>query len=416
MLSMVALVAAWWTVPVAADAGAFDPSFGQGGLSTVPGLMSGNDAAMDAAGRIVVVGGASPIEGDIDLGLARLLTDGTLDPEFGDGGQVRTDLGANETGSGVAIQADGRIVAAGTRWAWYGREVVLVARYRPGGGLDPTFSDDGFQRVDVTTEQDVGVQGVAVLQGGRIAVVGSFGWRDGAPTPFVVLLGTAGRVRTVLIESAWPEGASFSAVIPWSGGGFMVAGSRASTPSRAGAMLAVRYRADGSRDLSFSGDGARVVRFARDGWAFSLARASQGRVVLSGQVAGQTGPAAAVVRLGWAGVRDRTFGDDGIAILDPFRYSYDQAMAVAVDEEGRTVVGVRTSTSDTSIAAVARLTYRGDPDPTFGVGGRVEGALGPDSAIPSALLVVPQPGYVVAGTTGVETGDPHGVVSRLLAS
>jgi hypothetical protein len=87
-------------------------------------------------------------------------------------------------------------------------------------------------------------------------------------------------------------------------------------------------------------------------------------------------------------------------------------MALGVDEAGRIVVGVRTSTSDTSIAAVERLTRSGVPDPSFGTGGRVEGALGADPAIPSAILL-PGAGYLVAGTTGVGSADPHAVLSLL---
>jgi uncharacterized delta-60 repeat protein len=410
MVSVAIVALSGWAVPAAADAGSFDPSFGQGGISVLSELMSGT-AVLDDSGRIVVVGGASPFGENGDVGVARLLADGTLDPTFGGDGQIRTDLGRHETASGVAIQPDGRIVVAGSRSATHGQEVVLVARYRAGGRLDPTFSHDGVRLVDVTSEEDVGVEGVAVLEHGQIALVGSFGWRDGAPTPFVVLLGAAGKVRRVLVEPAWPSGASFSAVIPWPGGGFIVGGSRAWAPAREGAMLTVRYLADGSRDPRFSGDGALALRSVPDGWAFSIARTPRGHIVLAGQVAG---PAAVVVRLGSAGVPDRTFGENGIAILDPFTYGYDQAFAVAVDDAGRTVVGVRTSTSDTSIAAVARLTRRGAPDPTFGIDGRIEGALGPEPAIPSTIFVVPG-GYVVAGTTGVRSDDPHAVASRLLA-
>lgn len=405
LLLLAGLLPALLTVPAAADPGGFDPAFGEGGLVTLQRLSVG-DAAQDGAGRIVVVGSAVPYRNDGDIGIVRLLDNGTFDPAFSHDGFARTDLGSTEEATAVAIQADGKIVVAGVKGKWWipdkGR--VVVVRYLPGGHLDRSFAGDGAIAVDVG--DDVAVSDVALLGGGQIVVVGYFGYRDGAPTPYAVLLGAGGRVRRVLTETAWPHGAWFFALIPWPGGGFVVAGAREDGPVGVGGMLAVRYRADGSRDPSFSVDGARTFRIA-DGYAFAIARAPGGRMVLAGQAAGcWAGPCAAVVRLDGSGARDLTFGDRGVVVLDAFTYGYDQAKAVAVDGRS-TVVGVRTSTSDTSIAAVARLTFRGKNDRSFGTGGRVEYVLGPDSdSWLRALMVVPGVGYVAAGA---------GVVSRLLS-
>jgi uncharacterized delta-60 repeat protein len=399
-------------MPAAAAPGDFDPSFGQGGIATLSSLTYLGDAARDTAGRIVVVGTAAPYGSSGDLGIVRLLGDGTLDPTFSGDGSVRTDLGATEAAVGVAIQTDGRIVVAGTESnPSRTKAKLLVVRYRSGGHLDRSFGVHGVVTVDVIRGTDDGVKDVAFLEGGRIVVVGAFGWQDGMPTPYVVLLGPRGAVKRVLIETSWPDGASYFAVAPWPGGGFVAAGAREPGPDGAGGMLAVRYRADGTREQGFGVDGARTIRIARHGYAFAVLRARGGRMVLAGQVDGVSGPMAAVVRLEASGPRDLTFGGDGLVVLDPFRYHYDQAMSVAVDGRS-TVVGVRTSTSDTSLAAVARLTARGTPDGSFGTGGRVEGALGLGSdSWPRALVVEPGLGYVVAGGW---TGPA--VVSRLLST
>ena len=49
-----------------------------------------------------------------DSGRVRYRPDGTLDPSFGTGGIVRTDLfGHGDQANAVAVQSDGKIVVAG---------------------------------------------------------------------------------------------------------------------------------------------------------------------------------------------------------------------------------------------------------------------------------------------------------------
>jgi len=64
-------------------------------------------------GRIVVVGRGSSATVS-DFGIARYLADGTLDPDFGDGGRLAVDFsGATDGAECVVNQADGKLVVAG---------------------------------------------------------------------------------------------------------------------------------------------------------------------------------------------------------------------------------------------------------------------------------------------------------------
>ena len=56
------------------------------------------------------------VNGSLDFGVARLNADGSLDTSsFGTNGRVTIDFGnSNDAASGVVVQADGRIVVAGT--------------------------------------------------------------------------------------------------------------------------------------------------------------------------------------------------------------------------------------------------------------------------------------------------------------
>jgi len=82
--------------------------------------------------------------------LVRYLPDGSLDPHFGDGGRVNTDLGtANDFGTSVLVQPDGRIVVAGEHATIDGFGTVsdnrnfLVLRYRANGAGDRSFGTEG---------------------------------------------------------------------------------------------------------------------------------------------------------------------------------------------------------------------------------------------------------------------------------
>jgi uncharacterized delta-60 repeat protein len=103
-----------------------DTTFGQSGQVVTPFPNSGGGAwatTIQGDGKIVVAGGTVGWE----LSLLRYNTNGSLDTTFGNGGLVQTFVGSADRQKAVAIQPDGRIVAASTV-----NGVVLVARYLPG--------------------------------------------------------------------------------------------------------------------------------------------------------------------------------------------------------------------------------------------------------------------------------------------
>src|SRR5262249_16787791 len=85
-------------------AGALDLSFGAGGKITTDfgGADNGRALAIQPDGKTVVVGYVS-VGGVLDFGLARYNPDGSLDPTFGVGGRVTTDVGGNGDPDGVVI-------------------------------------------------------------------------------------------------------------------------------------------------------------------------------------------------------------------------------------------------------------------------------------------------------------------------
>ena len=152
------------------SAGAPDATFGAGGTA-VADFGSDNEAAYGLAitpdGNLVAVG-----ESDGNFAVARFTATGAPDVSFAQGGRQLYGVGEASDGLGaVALQGDGKVVAAGARGA-----AVAVIRLGTNGELDPGFSGDGVLLVGGLTaargdgETPDHSQAIAIQPDGRIVV------------------------------------------------------------------------------------------------------------------------------------------------------------------------------------------------------------------------------------------------------
>ncbi|MEO8587770.1 MAG: T9SS type A sorting domain-containing protein [Flavobacteriales bacterium] len=122
-----------------------DASFGNGGLTTASmgtGASEGFSLALQSDGKIITCG-RSNSTGNYDLILFRFNADGTLDNTFDGDGKVSTALTAgNDAGRAVAVQPDGKILAAGSRDE-LGTFGIALVRYLANGTPDNTFGTNG---------------------------------------------------------------------------------------------------------------------------------------------------------------------------------------------------------------------------------------------------------------------------------
>ncbi|MFO0796026.1 MAG: FG-GAP-like repeat-containing protein [Gemmataceae bacterium] len=102
-------------------AGAADATFGTSGrlefvFRTANSANPATGLALDSRGRVVVVGRtAATLAGPGNFGVARVLADGAaLDGSFGTAFATEVDLGGDEGAAGVALDANGRVVVAGS--------------------------------------------------------------------------------------------------------------------------------------------------------------------------------------------------------------------------------------------------------------------------------------------------------------
>lgn len=152
-------------------AGNLDSSFGVGGVATtqLPGALA-PDLALQSDGRIVLAGGAF-FGGDHDFTLVRYESNGTLDASFGVGGIVSTDFGGIEGAEGVSIQGDGKIVAVGDVFLGTPTQTdFALARYLPDGSLDAAFGSGGLVTTDLGGDEFG--KALVIQANGRIVAVG----------------------------------------------------------------------------------------------------------------------------------------------------------------------------------------------------------------------------------------------------
>jgi uncharacterized delta-60 repeat protein len=125
-----------------------------------------SDVAIQPDGWLVVVGTDSEpnICGCTDLVVGQYTPDGSP------AGLPLTSVSGTDSGAGVALQPDGKIVAAGSALS-DGQGDFLLARYSAIGSPDATFAAGGMQTTDFGGSDAAG--GVALQSDGKIVVAGS---------------------------------------------------------------------------------------------------------------------------------------------------------------------------------------------------------------------------------------------------
>ncbi len=158
--------------------GVLDNTFGAGGASIIDLDGSARALAIQSDDKIVVAGAASPGV-TLDFHLFRSNSDGTIDNTFGGGdGVVITHVSGHAHATAVAIQAEGKILAAVSTGLLFDPPVTAssefaIVRYNSNGTLDATFSGDGIVITDFSSNSLDSANAMAIQKNnGRIVVAG----------------------------------------------------------------------------------------------------------------------------------------------------------------------------------------------------------------------------------------------------
>lgn len=371
----------------------FDPSFGSGGIATVPtdagyGISAASHVALAPDGKIVAV------SADQDsVGVARFTANGIPDPTFSGDGLAFADVPAPDlinSLTGVGVQPDGSVVLGArlyydpTPLSFNGDETgkFLVTRFTPSGELDAEF-DGG-----------VTANGMLKLNVGEI----------GPPTPNEY-------ARRLLVQ---PDGR-----IVIGGGSFYY-----DNLDTHGAIA--RLNADGTPDSGFGGGDGKFAFGASTSPddPRGLAATPDGGYVLAGrhsqkicpEVTCPTQEMFTLYKVTSAGAMDATFtggpenrampGATGVVttLMGSVNTDFSEAMQVAARPDGKIFAAGYGTDNGQGRAAIALYNTDGSLDTSFGTGGRVLTSLADGGGF-TDVIALPDGGAIASGFANTLSGQ-----------
>ena len=361
------LLCGFMTIQISAAPGDLDPSFGSGGI-VLPLNLYAYAIAIQPDGKIVAAG-----EIGNTFAVARYNADGTPDSTFGSGGRVITAFGSGGSiATAIAIQSDGKIVAAGANYYGFYEDDpppnydFFLARYNTDGSLDSTFGTGG--KVTTTfSSANIGASDLAIQPDGKIVVVSSSAGfllvRYNINGSLDNSFGTGGMVSTNFGNNDFAYAVAFQ-----SDGKIVAAGS--DNNSLTSNFALARYNTDGSLDASFGTSGKVITP---SGSAYDIAIQSDGKIVAVGYSSTGTSLGFALVRYNTDGSLDSTFGAGGKVITTFSNGIGFVKNRVTIQSDGKIVVVGSSNGDNGTISGFTLVKYNADGslDSTFGSGGKV---------------------------------------------
>jgi len=316
--------------------GTLDPTFGLGGRTTVafgfgnPQVDYATAVALDPNGAIYVAGPVTDAVGDMEVGVARLDSSGSLDTGFGVGGKaiVPFDLGgiSGDLVWDLALQADGKVLVAGTVPISSPNVDFGLARLTSAGDPDLTFGSNGLRIVFFDEGGSNGdfAWAVTIQPDGKIILVGTVEVGADNTDIGVVRLnsnstndntfGTLGKVL-IAFDGGGEDVDIGTDVALQEDGKIVVVGAAEAANSKMDFAIA-RINSDGTLDPTFDGDGKTTVTYDLGGdwedWVSAVALNPDGKIVVGGHVDGPNGDRDfGLARFNTDGTLDPTFGSGG---------------------------------------------------------------------------------------------------------
>jgi len=365
-------------------------------------------------GRIVVAGA-----GYQSVGALRYNADGSPDTSFDRDGVASTTFDKAVAVWAAALQSDGKLLVAGD----YGTR-ALVVRYRADGRPDAAFDADGIVSTDLGTGTTASARALALQADGRVVVAGTVHGANAQATDFFVAryladgsldasFGTNGVVVTDVGKldplAGGAASDSASGVVVQADGRIVVTGTSD------GRFALARYTASGALDASYGGNGVATAQMSNGtDVAAGAVLQPDGRVVVAGATTDHAGDQRfAVARFDALGNLDASFGTGGRATTG-FGFFASAGTSVALQPDGAIVVaGVDRNLSGTGNFALARFAADGSLDPNFSGDGMVTTDFGA-SDVAYGVAALADGRLLAAGNDGQRTllarYDSHGTL------
>lgn len=244
--------------------------------------------ALQPDGKIVMVGNQT-VDGQTHFVLVRLNSDGSFDPTFDGDGQQRTPLDSSAEARALALQPDGKLVVVGrARTSQTFEDAFVLVRYQANGALDPTFDGDG--QLFTPFQQTEGAYAIAVQADGKLVAAGVARGEDGNSNADFTLVryqangaldGTFAGDGQVFTHVAAASTSGIRALLLQPDGKIVVAGYTADEYNRNFALA--RYLPTGAIDTTFACGGLVQTDFgATNDMVTALARQPDGKLIAVG--------------------------------------------------------------------------------------------------------------------------------------
>jgi uncharacterized delta-60 repeat protein len=366
--------------------GSLDSSFnpGNGPVGITTGL------ALQPNGKILVGGAFSQFSGVNRGGIARVDNDGSLDTSF-DPGSGTFNIFA------IAVQTDSKIVMGGLVNSYNGVNRGGLARAYSDGGLDISFEAGGINERVVEIVQ---------LPTGETLVCGDFTQVGGVdhfgiarllgdsssptPTPTPTTTPSPGACLDTTFDTDGKVTTDFDsrtesleAIALQTDGKIVAVGTSNS------AFAVARYNINGSLDTSFDGDGKVISSFATSDQVRAVAIQTDGKIVVGGTTDSHS---FALARFNSNGSLDTTFDSDGKVITDFQAGSGSERINDLILQSDGKIVAVGGASNG---FALARYNANGSLDTSFGTAGKVVTTFNDQAA--ALGVAIQSDGKIVAG-------------------
>ena len=373
--------------------GRLDPAYGDAGEvhsgSSIVAFAEGADGSLLIAGDEW----GSQIGDDAkrrtsDIYAERLTPAGAPDPSFGQGGVVSVDFGGLDLAETMLLGADGSVTIGGStvptdnsicpRYESFCSETPVLARLLPSGAPDPSFGEGGEVRLAAIAEPNAtfgmgrGVRTLTALPGGGLLAGGGSG-----TAAFLAELGPSGALVSgfgrggVVVERDRQHLTMKPVALGTDGSGRIYVAAATNT----GALFSFedtaifRFMPDGRLDRGY-GHGSGFARVPSN---------ARGMVVRPGgdiYLLGTDRIPSSVEHVEPDGALDRSFGEDGVALIPDFpkrpgprrpQFQEFRPRSIAVAPDGGVVVGGESNIfGGESRIALLRFDRSGHLDPSFG--------------------------------------------------
>lgn len=291
-----------------------------------------------------------------------------LDTTFGANGRVAVELGTyGSRANAVAVQPDGKIVVAGSSASTSEKDFMLF-RLLADGSLDPEFDNDGTVTTAVSPADDE-VLSLALQPDGKIIAAG-YSSNDDKNRDFAMVrynsdgsLDTSFGINGMAVTAIGSSHDEITDVTVQDDGGIVITGSALDSSGHQVVVLG-RYLADGTPDSSFAEDGFSLSIVGFDAQAESVVTDADGRILVSGSYSDAKRTGLMVLGFDAKGQLDKQFGESGIAVpADSSVFSEGYGMFLA--EDGTILVAGSVGKEGERDAALFRFTSDGKPDSSF---------------------------------------------------